>query len=100
MCERRCELKSQKASQIKTVRRSIAIPRQLIEEIHRVAPPELEGNFNRLVITALHDYSARRKKETFEKEMAQMAAEPGIRCVLSDISAEFTRAENDGLSDD
>ncbi|MBI5592810.1 MAG: hypothetical protein HY881_20270 [Deltaproteobacteria bacterium] len=93
-------MRSQKTSQIKTVRRSVAIPRQLIEEIHRVAPPELEGNFNRLVITALRDYSARRKKESFEKEMAQMAADPDIRCILADISSEFTRAEYDGLSDD
>jgi hypothetical protein len=93
-------MKSQKTSQINTVRRSVAVPRQLIDEIHRVAPPELEGNFNRLVITALRDYSAKRKKESFEKEMAQMAADPGIRCALTDISAEFTRAEFDGLSDD
>ncbi len=100
MCERKCEMKSQKTSQTKTVRRSVAVPRKLIEEIHRVAPPGLEDNFNRLVITALRDYSARRKKEFFEKEMAQMAANPDIRFVLTDISAEFTRAESDGLTDD
>ena len=93
-------MKSKKTSQTKTVRRSVAVPLQLIEEIHRVAPPELEGNFNRLVITALRDYSARKKKESFEKEMARMAADPGIRGVLADISAEFTRTEFDGLSDD
>ena len=100
MCERRYEMKSQKTSQIKTVRRSVALPRQLIEEIHQVAPPELKGNFNRLVITALRDYSAKRKIESFENEMAQMATDPGIRCALSDISAEFTCTECDGLSDD
>jgi hypothetical protein len=100
MCERRCAMKTQKTSQIKTVRRSIAIPLQLVEEIHRLAPPEMEGNFNRLVITALREYSARRQKESFEKEMAQMATDPGIRCVLADISTEFIRAEFDGLSDD
>jgi len=93
-------MKSPKTSQLKTIRRSVAVPRQLIEEIHRVAPPELEGNFNRLVITALRDYSARKKKESFEKEMAHMATDPGIRCVLADISEEFTPAESDGLSDD
>lgn len=100
MCERRCEMKSPKTFQSKTVRRSVAVPRQLIEEIHRVAPPELGSNFNRLVITALRDYSAKRKKESFEKEMAQMAADPGIRCVLTDISSEFNSAEYDGLIDD
>jgi len=93
-------MKSQKTSQIKTVRRSVALPRQLIEEIHHVAPPELKGNFNRLVITALRDYSAKRKIESFENEMAQMATDPGIRRALSDISVEFIRTEYDGLSDD
>jgi hypothetical protein len=93
-------MKSQKTSQIKTVRRSIAIPLQLVEEIHRMAPPEMEGNFNRLVVTALREYSARRQKAFFEKEMALMAIDPGIRCVLDDISSEFIHADYDGLSDD
>ena len=65
-----------------------------------MAPPEMEGNFNRLVVTALREYSARRQKESFENEMAQMATDPGIRRVLAGISAEFIRAEYDGLSDD
>jgi len=43
VCEKRCEMKSQKKSQTKTVRRSVAVPRKLIEEIHRVAPPDLVG---------------------------------------------------------
>lgn len=93
-------MKSQKTPQIKTVRRSIAIPLQLVEEIHRVAPPEMEGNFNRLVITALREYSARRQKAFFENEMALMATDPGIRSVLADISTEFIQADHDGLSDD
>jgi hypothetical protein len=93
-------MKSQKTPQLKTVRRSIAIPLHLVEEIHRMAPPEMEGNFNRLVITALREYSARRQKAFFEKEMALMATDPGIRCVMDDISTEFTPADYDGLSDD
>lgn len=93
-------MKSPKVSRIKTVRRSVAVPLQLIEEARRVAPPELKDNFNRLVITALYDYSARRRKESFEKEMALMAADPDIRCELANISADFTHAEYDGLGDD
>lgn len=64
------------------------------------AQPEMEGNFNRLVVTALREYSARRQKAFFEKEMALMAMDPGIRCVLDDISTEFVHADFDGLSDD
>jgi hypothetical protein len=32
--------------------------------------------------------------------MALMATDPGIRCVLDDISSEFIHADYDGLSDD
>jgi hypothetical protein len=40
MRERVREMKSQIASQVKTVRRGIAIPRQQVEGIHHVAPPD------------------------------------------------------------
>ncbi len=93
-------MKSEKASQTKTVRRSVAVPRKLIEEIYRVAPPDLGGNFNRLVITALRDYSINKKKESFEKAMAEMGADPDILRVVADVSMEFIRADNDGLADD
>jgi len=93
-------MKSGKTTQRKTIRRSVAVPCQLIEEVRSVSPPELRDNFNRLVVVALRDFGLRRKKEAFEKEMAQMAADPGIRRELADISKEFTNAERDGLSND
>ena len=58
----------------KTVRRSIALPSDLVEEVRSVAPPELRDNFNRLVTIALHDFAKRRKRESLEKAMAEMAA--------------------------
>lgn len=84
----------------KIIRRSVAIPSQLIEEIHNVTEPELRTNFNRLVITALRDYSARKKEEAFENQMAQMAADPGICSEMEQISVEFSVAERDGLAHD
>ncbi|MFO7598619.1 MAG: hypothetical protein R6X27_02270 [Candidatus Desulfacyla sp.] len=87
-------------SKNKVIRRSVAIPSQLIEEIHNVTEPELQTNFNRLVITALREYSARKKEEAFEEQMAQMAADPGIRSEMEQISVEFSIAEWDGLTHD
>ena len=87
-------------SKDKVIRRSVAIPSQLLEEIHNVTEPGLRTNFNRLVVTALRDYSARKKEEAFENQMAQMAADPGIRSEMEQISMEFSNTEQDGLTRD
>lgn len=87
-------------SKDKVIRRSVAIPSQLLEEIHNVTEPALRTNFNRVVVTALRDYSARKKGEAFENQMAQMAADPGIRSEMEQISLEFSIADQDGLPHD
>ena len=84
----------------KTVRRSVALSRQLIEEVSTVAPPELRQNLNRLVTVALQEFAAQRKKRAFEDAMAQMAADPAIQAECASISREFTTAETDGLKND
>lgn len=84
----------------KTVRRSVALSRQLITEVSAVAPPELRQNFNRLVTVALQEFAAQRKARAFEHAMAQMAADPAIRAECAAVSREFGIAEADGLKDD
>ena len=93
-------MKSSVKSKDKIIRRSVAIPSQLLEEIHDITEPALRTNFNRLVVTALREYSARKKEEAFENQMAQMAADPGIRSEMEQISLEFSIAERDGLTRD
>jgi metal-responsive CopG/Arc/MetJ family transcriptional regulator len=93
-------MKSSVKSKGKIIRRSVAIPSQLLEEVQNVTEPALRTNFNRLVVTALRDYSARKKEEAFEDQMAQMAADPGIRSEMEQISVEFSIAERDGLTHD
>jgi hypothetical protein len=84
----------------KTVRRSVALPYKLIEEVRTVAPPELRENLNRLVTVALQDFVIQRKKQFFEEAMAQMAADPAIRKECAALSKEFSIAETDGLKND
>lgn len=84
----------------KTVRRSVALSRQLIDEVSKVAPPELRQNLNRLVTVALQEFAAKRKARDFEEAMAQMAADPAIQAECASISREFTTAETDGLKND
>ena len=81
----------------KTVRRSVALPRRLVEEVGRVAPVDAASNWNRLVITALEEYAARQRRAMFEEVMANMAADPAIRAETKSINKLFRKAERDGL---
>ena len=84
----------------KIVRRSVALPYKLIEEVCAVAPPALRENLNRLVTVALQDFVKERKKQSFEESMAQMAADPAIRKECAILSKEFAISEADGLKND
>jgi hypothetical protein len=84
----------------KTVRRSVALSRQLVEEVSAKAPQDLRQNFNRLVTVALQEFAARQTARTFEEAMAQMAADPAIRAECAAICNDFATAEADGLKDD
>ncbi len=81
----------------KTIRRSVALSRQLIEEASTVAPPDLRQNVNRLITVALQEFAARRKGRAFEEAMAQMAADPAIQAECQSIARDFAIAETDGL---
>jgi hypothetical protein len=83
-----------------TVRRSVALPRSLVEEVAAAAPPGLQGNLNRLVTVALQEFVARRKNKMFRQAMAEMAADPAIQAENAAIAREFAAAEGDGLSHD
>jgi metal-responsive CopG/Arc/MetJ family transcriptional regulator len=82
----------------RTIRRSVALPSDLVDEVQALAPPELRENFNRLVIVALSDFSRKRRNEKLEKAMAEMASDPAIREECDTITEEFTETENDGIS--
>ena len=83
-----------------TVRRSVALSRQLVEEVNTLAPPELRQNLNRLVTVALQAFVAQQKARAFEEAMARMAADPAMRAECTAISREFEITEADGLKDD
>jgi hypothetical protein len=84
----------------RTVRRSVALPRNLVDEVVALAPPEARRNLNRLVTIALREFADRRKAHRFKEAMARMAADPEIRGETAGISREFTICETDGLKDD
>ena len=86
-----------KASSI--VRRSFALPRHIVTEATAAAPAELQDNLNRLVTTALQEYTEARKRLPFEDAMAAMA-DPAIRRASTELMAAFRTTESDGLPND
>lgn len=89
-----------KPLQSKTVRRSVALPRRLVEEATALASPDQRQNFNRLMRFALQEFAARRKASAFDEAMAEMARDPAIRRESSTISRRFEGADADGLGND
>ncbi len=84
----------------RTIRRSVALPRALVERATAVAPRELRQNVNRLVTVALQEYAAGQGERAFEEAMARMAADPAIRAECAAISRAFAVAEADELKGD
>ena len=83
-----------------TVRRSVALPKPLVEEAVRLAPRELRDNLNRLVVVSLQQYVATRKAAAFEEAVSQMAADPAIQAECAAIAREFATADLDGVKHD
>jgi hypothetical protein len=81
----------------KTMRRSVALPRRVVEEASAVAPAQVGQDLNKLVTVALQEFAKRRKTQAFDKAMAQMAADPAIRAECAAIERDFRIAETDGL---
>jgi len=86
--------------ELRTIRRSVALPGSLMEELSALAPAELRGNWNRLVTVALREYAARRRALAFESQMAAMAADPEVQAECAIIAREFSVADLDGIRHD
>ena len=82
------------------LRRSFALPRHIVADAIAVAPAELQTNLNRLVTTALEEYTATRTQQAFAAAMAAMAADPAVTRVSGDLLAAFRTTEADGLPND
>jgi hypothetical protein len=83
-----------------TIRRSVALPRLLVEQLIASAPDDLKTNLNRLVATALREYVERRQQDAFALAMAEMAEDPAIQRECASINRELMATETDGLRDE
>lgn len=82
-----------------TVRKSVALPRGLLEEVNAVAPKELRENFNRLVITALGEFAKERRARRFCDEVARMAQDPQVVADSAATYRALSGADADGLGE-
>jgi len=81
------------------IRRSVALPKSLVNEAMAMAPDEPKKNFNRVVVLALSEFIASRKREAFAKSMEMMAADAAVVSECSVIQRAFMPTETDGLAD-
>jgi hypothetical protein len=77
----------------------VALPESLAAEAMAVAPDEPKKNFNRIVVLALTEFVAARKRETFAKSMEMMAADREVVSECAVIKEGLLRTEMDGLND-
>lgn len=84
----------------RTVRRSVALPQEVVDEARAAAPAELKENLNRLVIVSLREFAARRRSLAFDRAMEAMGADPAIQAECEQIEQALAGAEADGLADD
>ena len=80
------------------VRRSIAIPKTLVDDLIQTAPPELKSNLNRLVIAAIQGFIKLQERQMFDEAMTRMSKDPAAQAEIKAIQAEFCPADFDGLS--
>src|SRR5436190_20088942 len=96
-CASLCDMKKHTTVQTKTVRRSVALPRKLVEEVAALATPAERSNWNRLVVVALEEYANRKRRTKLDEAMAAMAADPAARTEMKAIEKQFRKTERDGL---
>lgn len=82
------------------IRRSIAIPRALVDELNAVVTETERVSFNRLVTAALKAYIKARRRQAFIADLERMAADPEVQREFRAIDREFRCTEMDGLNDD
>lgn len=81
----------------RTIRRSIAVPANLIQEALAAAGAEAQGNLNKVVKIALRAFVEECRRAAFGEEMARMAADPHVRRESAALERAFRVTESDGL---
>lgn len=79
------------------VRRSVVLPRTLVDEALSEAPAELRGNWNRLMRTALEHYRDQLRERRIDREMIEMGKDPEMLAECRRINTEFAGTDTDGV---
>ena len=79
------------------VRRSVALPKTLVQEAVAASPPELRGNWNRLMRTALERYVDELRERHIDEQILEMGKDPHVLADCRRMNAEFAQTDADGL---
>lgn len=80
-----------------TIRRSVALPADLVDEALKATPADERPSFNALVRRLLEDYVRARRARAFAAAMEEMAHDPAIVRESAAINDELSTADDDGL---
>ena len=81
-----------------TVRRSIALPRKLVEDAKSVAPRSIKKTLIDWSWWPWRIFPRARRKQTFEEAMKRMGGDPEISAQCQTIVRGFGETEGDGLA--
>jgi hypothetical protein len=88
---------SRPASKIPVIRRSFALPGQLVKQAQAYLPVAQRSNLNGLVKQALEDFIRQRRYEEFRRSVQALAGDPKAVAELKRMSEDFAATEEDGL---
>ena len=80
------------------VRRTVAVPRALVDEAQSYSNDPTKTSFNDLIVLALQEYVENRRALAFAQALTEMATDPQILEQSRRIDAELQPVEADGLA--
>jgi hypothetical protein len=88
---------SRPASKIPVIRRSFALPGQLVKQAQAYLPAEQRSNLNGLVKQALEDFVRQHRYEAFRLSVQQMAQDPKAVAEHRRMLEDTAGMDEDGL---
>jgi hypothetical protein len=88
---------SRPASKIPVIRRSFALPGQLVKQAQACVAPEQRDNLNGLLKMALESFVKQHRYEDFKRSMQALARDPKAVAELRRMSKDFASTDEDGL---
>ena len=88
---------SRPASKTPVIRRSFALPGQLVKQAQACVEPEQRNNLNGLLKMALESFVKQHRYEDFKRSMQALARDPKSVAASRKLMQDFMAADGDGV---